>query len=63
MTLKCSGTSLPGVLLIEPTAFKDVRGFFMETYHLGKYSEVGLDRPFVQDNLSHSRQFTLRGLH
>lgn len=63
MTLKCSESSLPGVLLIEPMVFQDNRGFFMETYHLGKYGEVGLGRPFVQDNLSHSRQFTLRGLH
>jgi dTDP-4-dehydrorhamnose 3,5-epimerase len=63
MTLKFSETSLPGVLLIEPMVFEDDRGFFMETYHLGKYGKAGLDRPFVQDNLSHSRRFTLRGLH
>ncbi|MDQ1333879.1 MAG: dTDP-4-dehydrorhamnose 3,5-epimerase [Thermodesulfobacteriota bacterium] len=63
MTLKCSETSLPGVLLIEPMVFQDDRGFFMETYHMGKYKEAGLDRPFVQDNLSHSRRHTLRGLH
>ena len=63
MTLKFSGQSLPGVLLIEPMVFEDARGFFMETYHMGKYGKAGLDRPFVQDNLSHSRQFTLRGLH
>lgn len=63
MTLKFSEQSLPGVLLIEPAAFKDGRGFFMETYHMDKYHEAGLDRPFVQDNLSHSRRFTLRGLH
>ena len=63
MTLKSSETSLPGVLLMEPVAFPDDRGYFMETYHMGKYTEAGLDRPFVQDNLSHSRRFTLRGLH
>ena len=43
--------------------FKDDRGFFMETYHTSKYSESGLDQAFVQDNHSHSRRFTLRGLH
>jgi len=63
MTLKFSEQSLPGVLLIEPTVFGDDRGFFMETYHMDKYQKAGLDRPFVQDNFSHSRQFTLRGLH
>ncbi|MBU1903903.1 MAG: dTDP-4-dehydrorhamnose 3,5-epimerase [Proteobacteria bacterium] len=63
MTLKFTEQSLPGVILIEPAVFKDDRGFFMETYHVGKYREAGIDPDFVQDNLSHSRRFTLRGLH
>ena len=63
MTLKFTEKSLPGVLLIEPMVFEDDRGYFMETYHTGKYSEAGLDQAFVQDNHSQSRQFTLRGLH
>ena len=63
MTLKFTETSLPGVLLIEPMMFEDDRGFFMETYHMGKYDEAGLNQVFVQDNHSHSRRFTLRGLH
>ena len=63
MALKFSEKSLPGVLLIEPMVFEDDRGYFMETYHTGKYSEAGLDQAFVQDNHSQSRQFTLRGLH
>jgi len=63
MTLKFTEKSLPGVLLIEPMVFEDDRGFFMETYHGGKYGEVGMDQDFVQDNHSHSRRFTLRGLH
>ena len=63
MTLKFTEQSLPGVILIEPKVFEDGRGFFMETYHMGKYGEGGLNKNFVQDNLSHSRQSTLRGLH
>ena len=63
MTLKFTEKSLPGVLLIEPMVFEDDRGFFMETYHSGKYGEAGIDQAFVQDNHSHSRRFTLRGLH
>ena len=63
MTLKFTEKSLPGVLLIEPMVFEDDRGFFMETYHRGKYGEAGIDQAFVQDNHSHSRRFTLRGLH
>ena len=63
MTLKCTETSLPGVLLIEPKAFKDDRGFFLESYHRQKYLSTGMDQAFVQDNHSHSRRGTLRGLH
>jgi len=63
MTLKCAEQDVPGVILIEPAVFEDARGFFMETYHLGKYREAGIAGPFVQDNLSHSRRDTLRGLH
>lgn len=63
MTLKCTEKSLSGVFLIEPAVFQDSRGFFMETYHKAKYAEAGLTDSFVQDNRSHSRKFTLRGLH
>ena len=63
MTLKCTEKSLPGVLLIEPKAFKDDRGFFLEIYHWEKYLATGMDKPFVQDNHSHSFRGTLRGLH
>ncbi|MBN2569206.1 MAG: dTDP-4-dehydrorhamnose 3,5-epimerase [Deltaproteobacteria bacterium] len=56
-------TSIPGVFLIEPLVFPDNRGFFMETYNRGIYSKEGIDLTFVQDNCSHSRKGTLRGLH
>ncbi|MDR4503877.1 MAG: dTDP-4-dehydrorhamnose 3,5-epimerase [Candidatus Scalindua sp.] len=63
MSLKIEKTTLPGVLLIDPVIFRDSRGFFMETFHKGKYEEVGIDQDFVQDNYSRSCQGTLRGLH
>jgi len=63
MALRFIKTTLPGVLLIEPDVFADARGFFMETHHQRKYGEAGIDRPFVQDNRSHSKRFVLRGLH
>jgi len=63
MTLKHTQTELPGVVLIEPQVFKDGRGFFMETYHRGKYASTGIAVTFVQDNHSHSTRGTLRGLH
>ena len=56
-------TRLPGVVVIEPTVFRDERGFFLETWHLRRYSEAGLAVSFVQDNHSKSRKDTLRGLH
>lgn len=56
-------TPLPGVLLIEPKVFGDARGFFFETWNSQRYTEAGLDRVFVQDNVSLSRQGILRGLH
>ena len=56
-------TELPGVILFEPKRFEDERGFFMETFKEGPYREAGVDSPFVQDNLSHSKRNVLRGLH
>lgn len=63
MAIKFNTTSLPGVILIEPQVFEDPRGFFVETFHKKKYAVDGIDRIFVQDNHSHSKQGTLRGLH
>ncbi|HYE95251.1 MAG TPA: dTDP-4-dehydrorhamnose 3,5-epimerase [Rubricoccaceae bacterium] len=56
-------TALPGVLLLEPRVFGDARGYFLETYHAARYREAGVEATFVQDNHSHSRWGTLRGLH
>ena len=56
-------TPLAGLLLVKPDVFGDERGFFQETWNLRRYTEAGLDRYFVQDNLSLSRKGILRGLH
>jgi dTDP-4-dehydrorhamnose 3,5-epimerase len=56
-------TDLPEVVLVEPDVYKDDRGFFLETYHAGKYRAVGISQTFVQDNHSRSVQGTVRGLH
>jgi dTDP-4-dehydrorhamnose 3,5-epimerase len=61
--IKSSETTLPGVLLIEPKAFPDSRGQFMELYHADKYREIGVDCVFVQDNLSFSKRGVVRGIH
>lgn len=58
-----SETELPGLLIIEPKVFGDERGFFLETWSRSRYGSSGMDIDFVQDNLSKSKQGTLRGLH
>jgi dTDP-4-dehydrorhamnose 3,5-epimerase len=62
-TLQRMDTTLAGVLEIRPRVIQDARGFFMETYHLHKYAEIGIADIFVQDNHSRSVKHTLRGLH
>jgi dTDP-4-dehydrorhamnose 3,5-epimerase len=56
-------TAIEGVILIEPGVYKDERGFFFESYHQTKFSELGITDQFVQDNHSKSVKGTLRGLH
>ncbi len=58
-----TNTSLKGVKIITPTAFKDQRGFFMETYQREAFHAAGIECDFVQDNHSESVKNVLRGLH
>lgn len=61
--MKISPTSLEGVLVVEPAAFEDERGFFLESYNEREFSRLGLPTHFVQDNHSGSRKGVLRGVH
>jgi len=56
-------TGIEGLLIIEPKLFRDARGFFLESFHCERYSSLGLNLPFVQDNFSRSKYGVLRGLH
>jgi len=56
-------TTIPDVLIIEPTVVADRRGDFCEIYNTDRYALHGIARPFVQDNLSRSARGVLRGLH
>ncbi len=58
-----SKLEIPGLILIEPRAFADDRGFFMETYKRSEFAVNGIDLPFVQDNHSYSTKGVIRGLH
>jgi len=53
---------IPGVFLIEPTTFKDDRGFFRETSRANIFKEFGLPE-FIQENHSRSIKNVARGLH
>lgn len=56
-------TGIPGLIVVEPKAFGDERGFFLETYAEHRYQEAGITARFVQANHSRSRRGVLRGLH
>lgn len=54
---------LEGLLLIKPKCFKDLRGYFFETWRKDSYREAGVEVDFVQDNASFSKRGVVRGLH
>ena len=61
--IKVTTGDIEGLYVIEPTVFKDERGYFMETYNQNDFKEAGLNMTFVQDNQSMSVKGVLRGLH
>ena len=61
--IKVTSCDIEGLYVIEPTVFKDERGYFVETYNKNDFKEAGLDMEFVQDNQSMSVKGVLRGLH
>jgi dTDP-4-dehydrorhamnose 3,5-epimerase len=54
---------LEGVVAVAPQAYRDERGFFMETYRADHFEKLGLPARFVQDNQSFSHKGMIRGLH
>lgn len=63
MPFRILDTRLEGPLLLEPRAFADERGFFMETYRRSELAEAGVAEEFVQDNHSRSSRGVVRGMH
>jgi dTDP-4-dehydrorhamnose 3,5-epimerase len=63
MAFRVIETRLEGPLLLEPRAFADDRGFFMETYRRSELTELGIGEEFVQDNHSRSARGVVRGMH
>ena len=56
-------TKIPEVILVKPNVIEDHRGYFMESYHIEKFTIGGIKCKFVQDNFVKSVYNTLRGLH
>lgn len=62
--LKTRKTNIDGLVIIEPTIYKDSRGYFFESWNKDDFNTlVGCDTTFVQDNESYSSYGVLRGLH
>jgi dTDP-4-dehydrorhamnose 3,5-epimerase len=61
--MKIRETSLPGVLVLTPTFFRDDRGHFLETCNQRRMAEAGLPVNWAQDNFSLSKKNVLRGIH
>jgi dTDP-4-dehydrorhamnose 3,5-epimerase len=64
--MKAVATSIPDVLIIEPTVFGDDRGYFFESFNERRFAEItgsAIVPRFVQDNHSRSAKNVLRGLH
>ena len=64
ITMIIHNSSIDGVFIIEPTVFKDSRGYFFESFNSKYFKEkTNIDINFVQDNQSCSQKNVLRGLH
>ncbi|MBU6439931.1 MAG: dTDP-4-dehydrorhamnose 3,5-epimerase [Betaproteobacteria bacterium] len=64
MPYTATPTALPEVLVLEPKAYGDARGWFFESYNRRDFAAAtGIDLEFVQDNHSRSALGVLRGLH
>lgn len=61
--MKIEETSLTNVKLIKPKVYGDQRGHFLEAYRQDLFKKYGIELEFVQDNISTSKKYTLRGLH
>lgn len=62
--MKKTELELQGSFILEPTYFKDYRGYYCETYSSRTMKDIGIDTIFVQDNHSFTlKKNTIRGIH
>ena len=63
MSVKIIDTKIKDLLIVETKRFTDKRGYFRETFNNDKYTFLGNEKRFLQDNVSYSTKNVLRGLH
>ena len=56
-------TAIEGLLIIKPTVYGDMRGYFFNSYNEKEFREAVGEIHFVQDNESKSHKGVIRGLH
>jgi dTDP-4-dehydrorhamnose 3,5-epimerase len=61
--MKVEQTKLPGVLHITLDPFEDHRGQYVEIYNEELYRRNAIEVAFVQDDISTSSRYVLRGIH
>ena len=61
--MQAAKLAIEGALKLQHDVWRDERGLFLETWNERELARCGLEVRFVQDNLSVSRQWTVRGLH
>lgn len=62
--MKITETKLKGCFLIEPTVFRDDRGYFFESFNATDFNgAIGQNINFVQDNQSFSKKGVIRAIH
>lgn len=61
--MKVIHTDFDGLVIIEPTIWKDDRGYFYESFNQSTWNKEMSEISFVQDNQAASSRGVLRGLH
>lgn len=60
---KAEAMPLPGVVVITPRLYHDVRGTSVTVYAADEFDALGIKSHFVEDYTSRSKKNVLRGLH
>ena len=56
-------TGIDGLVELVPEVYHDARGWFFEFYKESTLRKLGIERNFLQENLSYSKKGVIRGLH